>query len=284
MNKSPPTVENRSQTPEQHQNTEPPRVTTNEDLAALIQRGHNSYLLQLWEQVRAFIHQKAVTTLRHIPAEHGVTVEDLEQSGYIALVSAVETFSPEKGTFLCWLEHYLKTEFAVAGGYRTSRRDPLNLSTSLDLPMSQTNEDAEPFINFLLDDSDPYAAVEECIYQEQLHDALENAIDTLPSSQADVLRGRYWQEKGLRTIAEELGISTESVRRRENTALSALRKSSAATSLSEFLEDRTDYYHCSGLRRFKERGSSSVEHTIIKREALEKRWHEINANTKPGVG
>lgn len=248
---------------------------TNEELVIRIQQGRQELTHQLWEQVNAFVRQRAIRAMRSIPPEHGVTVDDLTQSGYIALVAAVEKFDIEKGTFLSWLEKYLKSEFAAVGGYRTSRRDPLNLSSSLDAPLSLIDEASESFVDFLPDTDDRYAEVEEHIYQQQLHTALDKAISQLPPAQGDVLRERYWNNKSLRVLSDDLGISIESVRRRENSALSFLRNSSVTKDLARFLDERTDYYRGGGLQRYKARGSS-VEYNVIKREGLEKQWYERN--------
>ena len=254
---------------------------TNEELAELVQEGNDGLIPQLWEQVQVYVRRKAETAMRSIPPEHGVEVDDLAQSGYFALLEAVATFDRGKGTFLCWLEKYLKTEFAVAGGYRTSRRDPLNLSTSIDqpvssvFPVSSDDSDGETFAETIPDETDSYADIEEQIYMEQLHAALDSAVDGLPSTQREVIRGRYWQGKSLRNLSEELGVSIEGIRRREKAALSELRKPRVANSLSEFLDDRTDFYR-GGLRQFKTSHTSSVETAVLHRESLVKKWYADN--------
>ena len=248
---------------------------TNEELAELIREGNDGLIPQLWEQVQVYVRRKAETAMRSIPPEHGVEVDDLAQSGYFALLESVATFDREKGTFLCWLEKYLKTEFAVAGGYRTSRRDPLNLSTSIDRPVSSDDSDGETFAETIPDETDSYADIEEQIYMEQLHAALDSAVDRLPSTQREVIRGRYWQGKSLRNLSEELGVSIEGIRRREKAALSELRKPRVANSLSEFLDDRTDFYR-GGLRQFKTSHTSSVENAVLHRESLVKKWYADN--------
>ena len=110
---------------------------------------------------------------------------------------------------------------------------------------------------------------------EQLHAALDSAVDGLPSTQREVIRGRYWQGKSLRNLSEELGVSIEGIRRREKAALSELRKPRVANSLSEFLDDRTDFYR-GGLRQFKTSHTSSVENAVLHRESLVKKWYADN--------
>ena len=169
----------------------------------------------------------------------------------------------------------------MAGGYRTSRRDPLNLSTSIDqpvssvFPVSSDESGRKTFAETIPDETDSYADIEEQIYIEQLHTALARAVDGLPTAQREVIQGRYWQEKSLRNLSEELGVSIEAIRRREKAALSELRKPRVANSLSEFLDDRTDFYR-GGLRQFKTSHTSSVENAVLHRESLVKKWYADN--------
>lgn len=62
--------------------------------------------------------------------------EDLYRSAYLAVVRAVETYSPERGMkFIGWLATHLKTAFNEALGVR--RRDPIRRAVSLDLPLGE---------------------------------------------------------------------------------------------------------------------------------------------------
>ena len=58
-----------------------------------------------------------------------------------------------------------------------------------------------------LDDEDATAAaeldaVEDKLFQEQLHSALEEALAKLTDREADVLRRRYYQQQPLREVGE----------------------------------------------------------------------------------
>lgn len=102
---------------------------SNEELVALIQAGERGKLAELWEQVERFVAVKAYR--RHLLSDGlgGVEVEDLYQSGYLALVAAADSFNPAAGrSFISWLALALKTAFAEAGNYRSSKqaRDPLH--------------------------------------------------------------------------------------------------------------------------------------------------------------
>ena len=129
---------------------------TNEELVALIQSGERDKLPELWEQVERFVAQQA--RRRHLLSggAGGVEAENLYQSGYIALVAAVDSYDPAAGrAFIGWLALALKTAFAEAGGCRSIKqaRDPLRHAGSLDVPVS---EDDNTMIGDLI--ADPGAA------------------------------------------------------------------------------------------------------------------------------
>lgn len=96
---------------------------TNEELVELIQSGDNSKLPELWEQVRRFVWREAIRRVDLSSGMGGVTAEDLYQSGYIALLSAVDSFDPAAGrSFVSWLSLALKTQFAAENGPDATRR------------------------------------------------------------------------------------------------------------------------------------------------------------------
>lgn len=254
---------------------------SNEELATAIQQGRDDLLPQLWQQVKGYVHKRASATAATLSPGYGVTVEDLTQSGYLALVAAVEKYDPEKGVFLSWLDLHLRSEFAAAGGYRTTHRDPLNDAQSLDGALPSAEGDSETtFVDTLPDERDDYADADERIYNEQLHTALDQALDTLPHAQADVLRERYWGGAGLRTIAENHGISIEAVRQRERAGLSRLRTSSTRRGLEAFLDENTNFYLSTGVSAFQRRGSA-VENTVLRREDLAHRWRRKTERQEP---
>lgn len=191
---------------------------SNEELVAVIQAGAEERMGELWEQVKGLVAWKArhiMTALDLRGSPCGVELEDLMQSGYIAMVEAVHYYTPESGAaFSMCLINRLKTVFAEATGYRTKRgqNEPLNNSFSLDKTVDDES-DGTPFGEFA---PDPKAAatmlsIEEKLWREQLHEALEAALAAICSgdeqtpatnrksrhaSGLEVWRVRFW--KGLR--------------------------------------------------------------------------------------
>lgn len=241
---------------------------TNEELVALIQNGERDRLPELWEQVERFVAQQARRWHLLSGGAGGVEVEDLYQNGYLALVAAADSYDPTAGrAFIGWLALALKTVFAEAGGCRTLKqaRDPLGHARSLDVPAS---EDSDTTMGDLV--ADPGAAqdfrdVEERLYLEQLHNALEKALNELPDRQGDTLRWRFYQNRSLEEIAAAEGMSGEAVRQWQIKGLRALRQQQE---LQRFVEERTPYYLRVGVSDFQRNGESAVERIVFRREKL----------------
>lgn len=180
------------------------------------------------------------------------------------MVDATTSYKPEKGSFLTWYAFYLKTAFCECYGLRKRQPDPLNSAQSLDAPLVD-GEDGT--LSDLLADPDgetPMRDAEEEIYQRQLHDALEAELDKLPEDYSTVLRMRFYDGMTYREIAAATGRGTSYTRSVDGKALQIIRRSKTAQQLTAFLD--FDYFHGTGLRRFKETGVSIQERYLIKLE------------------
>lgn len=241
---------------------------TNEELVALIQAGERDKLPELWEQVECFVASRAnrlLIAMGDSAATRGLEYNDLYNSGYIALVDAVDSYKPEAGAvFITWFAMRLKTVFAEVGGWRTRRqqRDPLHLAASLDKPIGE--EDDGGTVGDLIPDPSAVQAfqdVEEKLYQEQLHAALERALGTLEDDEEAVIRARYYQGRTLEEIGPQ-GPATAA------SALKKLRRPQARKELEQFIEQRTPYYLRVGVQTFQNTGESAVERIFFKREQM----------------
>lgn len=169
---------------------------TNEEIVALIQAGDREKLPELWGQLERFVWRQAYRRHRLSDGFGGTEIEDLYQSGYIALVAAAETYDPTAGRqFIGWFSLHLKTAFAEAGGYRSKKqaRDPLHRAGSIDAPASEGGDSsvAEMVV-------DPGAEqdiqdAEDRLYQEQLHAALDRAMKTLTADEQAAIKDRYYR-------------------------------------------------------------------------------------------
>lgn len=184
---------------------------TTDEIAAAVQAGQAD-ILELWDAVRYFAKKQAGRWLRAWEGRGGVVLDDLMQVSFLALLDALGSWKPDGGSFIGWYAMRLKTAFAAVYGQRTEkqRRDPLQSAISLETPLEDSNEELtvadtvpDPAAELAFDDV--AAADMAC----RLHDALENALSTLPQEQADALRMKYFEglqadaktcQKGLRAL------------------------------------------------------------------------------------
>ena len=215
---------------------------SNEELAVLIQAGEREHLPQLWAQVERFVAKQASRRMTATGGFGGVEFGDLYNAGYLALVSAVDSFDPGAGrSFVSWLALHLKTVFAEAGGYRSQKQaqDPLHRAGSLDVPTGE-DEDGAALVELVADSSAllAFERAEECQYRAQLHAALGEALGRLPAHHRSVIRRRFYRGQTFSTIAADLGIQPEAVRKWEGEALKQLRHPRISRPLMEYLPGR----------------------------------------------
>lgn len=263
-------------------------MMTNETLAVAVRQGQTELTGQLWGQVERFVYKKANEAMSHVGPGCGVELDDLIQSGYVALADAIQSFDPAKSSFIHWLSFHLRHGFCAYGGYpltvnspqedgfRWEYRNPLNGAASLYAPLKAGNPEEGTLADIVAqtreDGGDDYTDVEDKIYREQLHDALEGALSTLPEAQAKALRGRYYDSLQYSELAEVCGISPAQALKDVRAGMRALRAPALQHELEQFLDAHTDYYAGSGWRSFRSSGSSSVERAALRRESLEYQW------------
>lgn len=247
---------------------------SNEELVAVIQGGATERMGELWEQVSGLVKWKAnhvMTAMEGCPGR-GVEFDDLYQSGYPAMVAAVESYDPAAGAFSTWLVYHLKNAFAEATGYRTKkgRLDPLNSAVSMDKPLTD-EADSSLFGDFIPDQraAATLEAVEDREYQKQLHDALEIALGAVPENYGEVLRLRYYQDMTLEECGGVLGVGAERVRQMENKGLRFLRQPKNAACLRPFFD--FNFFCYTGMSAFLNSGMSVQErYLVIEEEAQER--------------
>ena len=216
--------------------------STNAALAALAAAGNAFALGQLWEINRGLLRSlfwKWYPSHREQADAHGLTADDFEQEGFFAVKYAAETYDPDKGfAFSTWLSYAMQRQIdrAMTGSHRrtvtdtdgkqhTVSADPLNHCASLDTPLDDEDGGAATLGDL---QPDPAAAgemleVEEKLYHEQLHDALEEAMEKLTTQEGVVLRRIHYAGHTLQQISADEGISFQRVQQIKNTAFRKLR-------------------------------------------------------------
>lgn len=247
---------------------------SNEELVAAIQAGAIERMGELWEQMERLVKWKAhriMMATDGLPGR-GVEFEDLYHSGYLALVEAVKTYDPTTGAFSTWFMWYLKTAFAVAGGYRTRKgqNEPLNNAVSLDTPLSD-DSDSDTMLEVVADPKgqNPMQDIEEAIFQQQLQETMKELLATMPEQYGEVLRLRYYEGQTYAEVAEVQGITPEQARQTESKGIRRLRQPKNAARLRPFHEFNS--YSGTGLGAFRATGMSVQERYLVHEEDREER-------------
>lgn len=256
----------------------PNNPKSNEELAKAVQAGDAELVEVLWNQVEGLVKWKAERLMSALETQgnvRGLEFDDLLQTGFVAMMDAVQTFKPECGSFSTWFTYHIQNAFAAASGYKTkrSRSDPLNSAVSLDLPLSE-DPDGGSLADLVPDSSatDSLEAVDDEIWHEQLHKTLEQLMGELPEKSNLVLRLRYYDNQSLAAVGDAFGVGPEMARQLERQALRELRKPCNARKLRPFLDFNP--YSGTGLGAFRATGQSVQERYLIREE---------NARAKTGA-
>lgn len=196
---------------------------TNEELAQQIQQGERDLILPLWEQVRRYAHDRAYKWHRATGGRGGVTLDDLEQEGFIALLEALEGWDEKAGKFLTWYDLRLKSAFTAATMQRTKRdmKDPLQDCLSLDAPL--TDQEGDPFT---LEDTIPDQRAEDDLNTVEERDrqaAIRRVLNSLQAEQRRVILLRYYHDMTREQTAQRLHLTRTRVNTIEQKALRILR-------------------------------------------------------------
>ena len=196
---------------------------TNEEVAVLAQSGNEKSVLLLWERVKYFAKKQAGRWIAAWEGRGGVTLDDLQQCAFLALLDALESWKPDGGSFIGWYALRLKAAFTVAYGQRTQRDrlDPLQTATSLETPL----DDDDLTLGDTIEDPEAVKAmetVEENDRLHHLHDTMQEVIETLPEDQRTAIVEKYYRGGKADIMAH-------------NAALRALRQPRISKTLREYL-------------------------------------------------
>lgn len=242
---------------------------TNEALAKAIQEdGNEALMLQLWAQVKRWVAKYAMKWFlfynggRTTTSRRGVTINDLIQSGYLAMVDAVQTFEAGNGSFIGWLTFYLQNEFAALYGVRAERtkHDPINYALPFSAPIAPNKPDRGSIEDFYCDRTakDGIQQIEDNDYIRSMRVALEKALDDIPPKDADTIRRKWLNNQTRSEIAADLGVSYNEIVRREKKGFSYLRRLQTIDKLREF-----NPYSCTSYKSWYRSGMSVEERYVI---------------------
>lgn len=249
-------------------------MTTNEELAILVQQGHREYISELWANCYKLLYS---IVAKYYTAKHetfnrcGFTLEDLQQDCFFVLLKMIKAYDPNKEyKFTSYAGYQIKNYLtrSVMGYDRNTKKitKPLNVSSSIDKPIG-SGKDEELTISSTLKDETAELAFDDAlddVYRQELHNAIEAGLQTLTETQQAVIHERFYKSNTLSGTGDTLGISSGAVRQNEGQALKALRIYNAKTKrLESFRQDLLDTaYRGVGVGNFKNNQASSVELTF----------------------
>lgn len=242
---------------------------SNEELTKAIQSGEYERMEQLWTQCRGFVYQQANRWARAWANRPDFDIDDLMQAGYIALCEAVRGFQEEKGhSFISYLAFHLKTEFARCAGCRTpaQAKEPLNHATSLDAPAYNDPENDTTIGENIPVVEPGFEIIEEDIFNQQIASLLDQALDTLPEKQREVIEMYYLRRFTYLKIAELLECSHSRAGQLVKDGLKRLRNGKYAPLLSEIYYGDRNYYKHTSYSAWKYSGTSSPERELLWKE------------------
>ena len=251
---------------------------TNAALAALAATGNSYALGQLWELNKGLLRSmfwKWYPAHKAQADAHDQTADDFEQEGFFAVQHAAQTYDPAQGAFTTWLaaamqrqiqrtltNGHVRTVTGEDGRQHTTSADLLNHCTSLDVPLDD-EDGGSATLGDLKEDATAAAeldAVEDKLFQEQLHSALEEALAKLTDREADVLRRRYYQQQPLREVGEAYGVAWSRAQQVEKAAMRKLRRNPA---LCRFHDEVIQHHAYRGTSFGSWQYSGSVEEHLV---------------------
>ena len=245
-------------------------MQSNEKLVAKIQSGNIGAINQLWNQCFGFICSRATKWFSAWKNRPDIDLDDLIQSGYIALCGAVSGFQSDKGSsFITYLDYHLKTEFAKAVGCRTTAqlKEPLNDAISFDIPLSN-DPDGMTIGDCIAANHTGIDNAEETIYKEQIAAALDSALKKLPEQRKRAIEAYYIHGMTYTEIAAQIGCSCSRVAQLVKSGLKDLKNGEYAPTLSEMLYYERNYFRHTSLTAFRETGCSSPEWELLHKEKI----------------
>ena len=182
--------------------------------------------------------------------DRAVSVEDLTQAGFLALVRAARTYDSAGGkTWASWATWYVRRACEQALCLREGRRIQAHSGAdTLDLPLDADNPGSETVGDLLVDDSLP--SPDAGLLLEELRREVRQAVERLADGdQRRVVQLRQLESLSFRDAARAMGISIAQARRLNARACMRLSRDWRLRRLVD-LDDRTRFHAHKGMAAF----------------------------------
>lgn len=244
-------------------------MPSNEELALQVQQGDSAATEALWEAVKKLCYKIAADFLNHYTASctaSGITLDDLQQESFFAMLNAAKAFNPDKGyKFTTYLHYPLQNCFKALAGIRSGTAPrPLNNADSLDREVEGAEGDISTRLNLIPDPAAEAALqeAEDAQFEQQTTQAVRQALASLPGSEREAVTLHHLRGLTYKATGERMSVSAERARQLCSRGLHLLRHPKRSRILLGFV-DYEQGYSCTSFEAWKSGGS--VEERLIER-------------------
>jgi RNA polymerase sigma factor (sigma-70 family) len=144
--------------------------------------------------------------------------DDLNQEGHEALIKAMKTFKPNKGSFFAWAHNYIGTRISRSANLHTTIRFPLKVAKA-------NTPHKESVMPLLIEER--YCPDKE-LEESQVNHAVQDALAVLSPEQKEIINLAYGfdgdKPMSINKICKKLGISRLSCIKTINSSLSLMKE------------------------------------------------------------
>lgn len=231
---------------------------SNEELALAYQAGNRQALHELWMQVEKLAVRMVKPYLGLARQNKVIDYEDLMQAAFLGVERAASAYRLDEGRFTTVMGFYVKNAvrglLGLHGRVRREHYEAVSTSTPLGDEGTATIEDTLADNNLPDEDGD--------MYRDDVIREVRAAINRLDMAQAQVIRGYHLEGAKLAALAEELGVTVETVKQIKRKARSRLMMDKR---LHGFFDEDNCYRHKS-LAAFRRDWTSSTEAAVLGRD------------------
>lgn len=144
--------------------------------------------------------------------------DDLNQEGFEALIKAMKTYNPKKGSFFAWAHNYIGTRISRSANLHTTIRYPLKVAKA-------NTPHKESVMPVMIEER--YCPDKE-LEESQTNYAIQGAIKFLSEQQKEIINLLYGfdgeKPMSLNKVCKKLGISRLNCTKLINSALSLMKE------------------------------------------------------------
>ena len=195
-------------------------------------------------------------------------VEDLEQTGKMALLKAQKTYQPGERGFISWAAGYIKAAIRNTLLLWKDTSRPETPLISLDAAL--TDETENSLLDIVPDEDTPPTDEQatDKAYKEEVAQGVRDALERMRNAkQREALTKIYLEGKDTQQTAAEMGLTVRQIQTQSLTGRQRLRRDYALKKIA------AEYYHTNTtLQAFKSTGYSAVELALVR---IERKYNHI---------